>query len=262
MIVLPHLLKTVSLVSVVATTSIIRCGAAAAAAGSSIIPSTTTTWIVETCSQLAPVTAMILFAAPIPTILQITNNKSVGTLPLLPYSSMIANAILWTTYGILRKESSIYTCNGIGIVLSLLYLLQFIKYSPKQSSTLPGSVVQHISTITFVTIGAILLAIQPYIQSSADIIGSLAVLFCMAMFASPLSALQTVINTKSAISIPLPLAIASIANCLLWLITGVYKMKDFNIIVPNFMGLASGIAQIILKIKYGNAKPKPYELGL
>jgi solute carrier family 50 (sugar transporter) len=252
-----------SLVGVVATsTCAIQGGAIGSSSSTNAIIIPTTNWIVETCSQLAPITSMILFAAPVPTIIQIISSKSVGSLPLLPYSSMIANAILWTTYGILRKESSIYTCNGIGAVLAILYLLQFIRYSPSKSSTLPGSVLQHVSVITLVAIGAIVLALQTYIKNPADIIGSIAVLFCIAMFASPLSALKTVIQTKSASSIPLPLAIASIANCLLWLVTGVYKMKDFNVIVPNFMGLASGIAQIALKLKYGNTPPKTYELGL
>lgn len=41
-------------------------------------------------------------------------------------------------------------------------------------------------------------------------------------------------------------------NCFLWLVTGIFEMKDFNIILPNFLGLLSAIAQFALKVFYGN----------
>lgn len=217
---------------------------------------------VELCSKIAPISSIILFAAPIPTILQIIKNKNVGTLPLLPYSSMASNAALWTTYGILRKESTIYTGNGVGLILAICYLLQFIRFSPSKSPTLPGSIKQHISITSIVIILSGIMTILPTIKSRTDTIGTLAVIFCIGMFTSPLSVLQNVIKTKSASSIPLPLALASVINCFLWLVTGIIKMKDLNVIIPNVLGLISGLAQISLKIIYNNKPTKDYDLAL
>ena len=237
--------------SIVAAT--VRGGAAAA-----VVPQ----WV-DICSQLAPATSLILFAAPIPTILQISSSKSVGNLPLLPYSSMVANAALWTAYGLLKKESTIWTANGIGCILAIFYMYQFTRYAPFQSTTLPGSIKQHITFVISVILATIAMSTQPFIASPANIIGSTAVLFCMAMFASPLAALKNVLETKSAQSIPLPLALASLANCILWSIAGIFKMKDFNVIAPNIIGLASSITQLVLKIKYGNRPPiKTIDLAL
>ena len=58
----------------------------------------TAKWL-EACQQLAPVTSILCSMAPLPTIHKISETKSVGTLPLLPYSSMTANGFIWTLYG-------------------------------------------------------------------------------------------------------------------------------------------------------------------
>ena len=57
-----------------------------------------TKWL-EVCKQLAPVTSILCSMAPLPTIHEISQSKSVGTLPLLPYSSMTANGFIWSLYG-------------------------------------------------------------------------------------------------------------------------------------------------------------------
>ena len=51
------------------------------------------------------------------TIRKISAKKSVGSLPLLPYSSMVASAFTWGSYGILKGESNIWSSNGIGLLL-------------------------------------------------------------------------------------------------------------------------------------------------
>ena len=51
-------------------------------------------WL-DICSQIAPVTSVLCSLAPLPTILDVSRSKSVGSLPLLPYSSMAANGFIW-----------------------------------------------------------------------------------------------------------------------------------------------------------------------
>lgn len=214
---------------------------------------TATPAFVSICSQLAPPVSILLNAAPFPTIREIESNQDVGSLPLLPYSCMTANCCLWTTYGFLQRQASIWAPNLIGMLLALYYCASFIRFAPSKSSTLPGSIRWHVGSIVGVmlaTITAVLIRINPVW------IGRAAVLFCMALFASPLASLRTVLQTKSARSIPLPFTIASVTNCFLWSVTGILKLKDWNIIVPNVVGLACGLAQVGLKLIYGNHDPK------
>ena len=48
---------------------------------------------------MAPFMSVVVFMAPIPTILHVARDRTVRGLPLLPYSSMIANTFLYVMYG-------------------------------------------------------------------------------------------------------------------------------------------------------------------
>jgi solute carrier family 50 protein (sugar transporter) len=61
--------------------------------------------LISLSGKMAPIAAIAVFMAPIPTIRQISATRNVGSMPLLPYSSMIANGFLWFIYGRLCEES-------------------------------------------------------------------------------------------------------------------------------------------------------------
>ena len=94
------------------------------------------------------------------------------------------------------------------------------------------------------------------VATVADGVGSAAVLFCIALFASPLSTLKTVVETKSADSIPLPFSIASLLCCFFWSVTGILDLHDVNVIVPNALGFLCGLAQVGLKLLYSENSSK------
>lgn len=228
-----------------ATTAATAFVSTTAAASSTLIPS-----LVNLCSQLAPTTSVLLCAAPLPTIAEIKSSQTVGQLPLLPYSCMAANNVLWTVYGALQQQATIWIPNAAGILLALYFLKSFIKFAPRKAPTLPGSVKQHVGAVLGVTAGAVTAAVSPFIKT--EYIGTAAVLFCIALFASPLASIKTVIQNKSARSIPLPFTVMAIANTLFWSVTGIVKLKDFNVIVPNVLGLFFGLIQVSLKLIYGD----------
>jgi solute carrier family 50 protein (sugar transporter) len=206
-----------------------------------------------------------LFALqPFPTIQQVEKDKSVGPLPLLPYSSMIANCFLWLAYGMMKHEYKIWVTNLIGLLLGTYYFLIFIKYAPHKSPTLPGSIQQHTNACLAVVLGTFGFVFLSPFNNPAEVIGNIAVIFCVAMFASPLAALKTVLVTRSAESIPLPFSIATVMNCFLWSILGLFDMHDFNVYFPNLLGLAFGLAQVGLKLTFGDGsgKPGPEKLDL
>ena len=90
------------------------------------------------------------------------------------------------------------------------------------------------------------------VDPSGIIIGHIVVLFCVAMFASPLAALPTVLETKSAKAIPLAYTLAVMANSILWTVVGILDMHDVHIYVPTLLGLALSGLQVSLKLTYGN----------
>lgn len=212
---------------------------------------------VKLCGSLAPIASIVVFLAPMPTIRSILRDKTVGSLPLLPYSSMIASSFLWTMYGILKSEPKVYASNGIGFCCALYYTRSFLTYAPKASSTLPGTVAQHLIGCATVASATIVVAASGH-PTASDWIGKAGVVFCVALFASPLAALKTVLQTRSASSIPLPFTIACAINCACWVVWGWFAMHDSNIYVPNILGLAFSLTQLALKLHFpggGSAYP-------
>jgi solute carrier family 50 (sugar transporter) len=214
--------------------------------------------LIDLCCQLAPAASIAVFLAPMPTIQNVIRDRSVGTLPLLPYSSMVASATLWTTYGVLKNEPSIWSANGVGLLLGTYYFYNFLQFAPKAAPTLPGSQEQHVKAVIAVTVATLITAASPLPPS---FIGSVGVLLCMFMFGSPLAALKTVMQTKSAKAIPLPFAVASTLNCFLWSVAGLFKMKDINVYFPNLVGLAFSLGQVALKVKYGDGSKRQLDGG-
>ena len=164
----------------------------------------------------------------------------------LPHSVTTPSFLL---VGFLRDEPKIWTANAVGFFIGCFYFLEFVRYAPKRSRTLPGSVTQHFHACFLVVLGTLVLAL---LDPSAVIIGHLAVLFCIVMFASPLAALPTVLETKSAKAIPLTYTVAVLANSILWTIVGLLDMHDVHIYFPTILGLALSALQIGLKLKFGN----------
>merc|ERR1719273_95430 len=155
-------------------------------------------------------------------------------------------------YGILKREPKVWSCNFCSVLLGLYYFGSFVKYSPKKSSTLPGSIAQHRQACAGAILASLAVTASLSRTKAASIVGSARVCLCIALFASPLAALKTVFKTKSAESIPLPFAIFTTFNCLLWSILGVIDMKDVNIWLPNVLGLVCGVLQIALKLIFGD----------
>jgi len=228
-----------------------------ASASSSSTALASTAGFVDLCAKLAPAASLVLFLAPLPTIQKVARDKSVGDLPLLPYSSMTTNAFLWTVYGLLRNEFKVYFANGTGLFLAIYYFLRFAKFAPKSAPTLPGAVRQHFQATVAIMVGVVLAVLSPLPKpKAAKIVGTSAVAICLAMFASPLAALKTVIKKKSAESIPLPLSIATMINCFLWTVVGVFDLKDLHVTIPNGLGLFFGLVQLALIVAYRGGKSK------
>ena len=141
--------------------------------------------------------------------------------------------------------------------MGVYYFLTFIRFSPKKSPTLPGSTMQHFQGMSLLVGITTILAFSLPTMKAAEIIGTLGVIFCVAMFASPLAALKSVLATKSAKSIPLPFTVAAIVNCFLWSVVGLMDMKDFNIYAPNLLGLLFGLIQLALKLIYKGEREHP-----
>ena len=106
---------------------------------------TTMLGFAQLCGRLAPIAAIGVFCAPLPTIRGVVADRSVGSLPLAPYSSILASTFVWVVYGTMRQEPKVWTANSVGFVLGLYYWAEFVRFSPKKSPTLPGTNTENVA---------------------------------------------------------------------------------------------------------------------
>lgn len=215
---------------------------------------TTESWnsIINACGTIAPYTGIMCSLAPMPTIRQIARDKTTGIMPLLPYSSMVSNSFIWVMYGSLKNLKSVFWANSVGFVLGTYYMIMFSRYCGPMANNLPGTVDQHWKGTSAIILFNVLLATSLPKPRARDIIGKVGMLSFIILFASPLAALKQVVESKSAASIPLPFTIASVINCLLWSMVGIYDMKDIYIWLPSVLGLCCAVVQLFLKLIYGD----------
>ena len=226
---------------------------------------------VDICSILAPITTILVNLSHMPTVVQIFRNKSVGSLPLLPYTTMVCCCFIFFVYGVLTDLQSVWIPNIAGVALGLIYVTVFIRACDPEAKNLPGTANQHLFGMSaLIGINMCLAAIaasgigidnEPLerhwtllAQSGVaiDIIGKEGVIMSIILFASPLAVIQQVIITKSAAAIPLPFTLASLISCTAWFVLGWWRANDFNIYFPNVLGFSCSVAQLVLKVIYGN----------
>lgn len=205
---------------------------------------------VAICGTLAPFTSILMFLSPIPTIRTVLRTGTVGDLPLLPYTSMVASCFVWILYGILKREPLIYVTNIVEIILSVYYFVEFSNYAPATSPTFPGSVYRHIQIILGIWFVSAWVAL--FFQNNVSIIGDLTVFLTILTDASPLAAIKAVLESQSSEAIPWPFTLATLLNCCLWTVVGVAEMHDVYVYFPSILGLMFALAQIALKLIFGD----------
>merc|ERR1712039_708586 len=218
-------------------------------------------WLFESCISIGGVqtglptlSVQILWLAPLTTTRRIISEQSVGKLPLLPYSAMMVNGFIWTTYGVLEGKAGVWLPSSIGAICGTLYTLIFLRYSPAKADWLPGNRNAHIM-VALGTVGVIAASILGWQKSTAaGILGMLGNLYSVAMFSGPLAAMKTVINERSTRSMPFGFTLVTTSNCVLWTFFAAFILADPVLTFPNALGLFSGLLQLSLFARFGFAK--------
>eukprot|EP01127_Copromyxa_protea_P016921 TRINITY_DN5115_c0_g1_i2.p1 TRINITY_DN5115_c0_g1~~TRINITY_DN5115_c0_g1_i2.p1 ORF type:complete len:119 (-),score=7.06 TRINITY_DN5115_c0_g1_i2:25-381(-) len=87
-----------------------------------------------------------------------------------------------------------------------------------------------------------------------SLIGNIASIFSITLFASPLLDLNRVITTKSMEGLSLSSTILQIGLTLLWTLYG-YLTANSSVILPNVLGCFLSCSQLVLFGLYGTHKP-------
>ncbi|KAG0480744.1 hypothetical protein HPP92_011300 [Vanilla planifolia] len=170
-----------------------------------------------------------LFLSPFPTFVKIFKNKAVEQFSPIPYLATLLNCMLWVFYGlpIVHPNSIlVVTINGIGTFLEAIYISIFFIYSPKELrmkliKILAGEMAFMAAVV------AVVLTVGHTHEKRSLMVGVLCVIFGTCMYASPLSVMRMVIQTKSVKYMPFWLSVAAFLNGVCWTAYALIKFDIF-----------------------------------
>ncbi|KAL6269894.1 hypothetical protein ACE6H2_026805 [Prunus campanulata] len=202
------------------------------------------------------VISFFLFTSPFPTFVKIIKQKSVGEFKADPYVATLLNCAMWCFYGMpfVHPDSVlVITINGCGFVIELIYIAIFLTYSSNakrvSNTTKKILIALLVEVIFFAVVVFVTLHFFHTTKGRSMIIGILCIVCNIIMYASPLTIVKMVIKTKSVKYMPFTLSLANLCNGIVWLIYALIKFDPY-ILVPNGLGLISGLVQLILYATY------------
>ena len=184
------------------------------------------------------------YIAPVVPFLKLINGEltwkeSPGVLLICSF----LNCILWSNYGLLLNRFLIYFANGIGGVITLIWITIFlIHYADKKFGL--AILYNCVLIIAIVGLDLLFFYLVPY-----EVTGKVAMVFNVLMYASPGEKMITVCKTKNYKLIQIWSTIGGAACSACWMMYGIY-LVDWNQIIPNGLGLICSFVQVFVFLIY------------
>lgn len=204
---------------------------------------------------LGNVTTGLIYLAPVKTFWHILKRRSTEEFESIPYVFKLLNAYFWTYYGIVKPDSIVVaTVNGFGVVLEIIFVAIFLLYSPPRMRT-RTAILAVTCDVMFPAAAILVTQLTLDRQMQITVAGLLSAVFSMVAYGSPLSAMKTVVTTKSVEYMPFLLSFALFINGGVWTVYAILT-QDYFIGIPNGTGFGLGTAQMILYAMYYKPRTK------
>ncbi|KAG0476884.1 hypothetical protein HPP92_013725 [Vanilla planifolia] len=195
------------------------------------------------------VVSILVFASPIGTFRRVVKKKSTENFKWQPYVTTLLSTSLWTFYGLLKPDGLlVVTVNATGSVLQAIYVALYVVYAPNEIRI---NAVKCVGILNIGVMGTVILVSLLALQGSLRlvVVGFICAALTVGMYAAPLSAMRLVVKTKSVEYMPFSLSFFLFLNGGIWSIYAAL-IKDYFIGVPNSIGFALGLAQLVIYIVY------------
>jgi solute carrier family 50 protein (sugar transporter) len=173
---------------------------------------------------------------------QVSRAKSTGSLSPLPNISLFVNCVVWTVYGILKEDATIFVPNLIGVFTALYCTILFHRYSLIKPYKMYAAAL-------VVCCGVVYLAFLD--DDTEKIVGMVGCSMAVLFMGSPLAVMRSVIREKSTASLPFFTSLIIWLNALSWFLYGRLVADDELVWVPNALGLLLATVQLGLFAVYG-----------
>ena len=163
--------------------------------------------------------------------------------PKLTLLCNLLNCILWIDYGLIKDSLQLYLTCSIGGFITLIWSTIYLIFLAKKNFFIGlGLIILLLS----ITLGLIYLF---YFIFDIEFSGYVALIFNLLMYIAPGEKIYTVFKTGKYQLIPIFSTIGTLLCSGCWFIYGLYQ-SDMNLIIPNGLGLAFGLLQLLVYCIY------------
>ena len=172
---------------------------------------------------------------------ELTLKESPGLLLICSF----LNCILWSDYGLLTNKFSVYFANGLGGAITLIFITIFLIHLADRK------ILFSLIYIFFLIACVTEIYFFCYYILDPEITAIIANVFNVLMYAAPGEKIYIICKNGNYKLIPIWSTLGGLACSTRWMFYGIYK-KDKYLIIPNALGCASAIVQLIVYIIYRN----------
>jgi solute carrier family 50 protein (sugar transporter) len=201
--------------------------------------------------------SVFLFLSPVPTFVNVWKWKSTRGYSGFPYPMTLLNCALWVLYGmpfVHPHSILVVTVNGAGVLFEAVYTIFFLIFCKDKNEKRRVVGLLALIFVFFAAVASLSLTLEHTHKRRTLVIGTICIVFNVFMYASPLSIMKKVIQTKSVKYMPFYLSLGCFANGLIWAVYGCIHF-DINLVLPNGLGSLLGACQLILYgVYYGSTR--------
>ncbi|KAG7388629.1 hypothetical protein PHYPSEUDO_012120 [Phytophthora pseudosyringae] len=200
----------------------------------------------------ATVTTIVLLFSPFPDFRRIHAHKSTGEVRVLPVLMLGVNCYTWAVYGFLSGTYfPVMSLNAFGALTSLVFSLVYYRWSSDRRALHKMGAGAGSWAALLLVFAALCKTDTISLSQNAQekIVGYVAVIINVALYASPLQTMKLVLQTKSAASLPATMCCVNLANGSLWVLYGILA-NDMFVLTPNAMGVVLSLVQVALCVKF------------
>jgi len=193
-------------------------------------------------SQAPKIAFGMLLLSPIATCMKIHKEQSVGELSAFPFVSFIGNCGVWSVYGLLAENPTIYQANIAGFAAGCLFTGVYARYG-----SIPMQTWSFAIGMNALAAGC---AFGLEKEMCLNILGTAGAGTAVVLLSSPLVALGNVIKSKDSSSMPWQVSLGMFVNASVWTIFGWTVVDDPFVWAPNGLGAAASAVQLAVIAKY------------
>ncbi|OWY91164.1 hypothetical protein PHMEG_00040374 [Phytophthora megakarya] len=190
--------------------------------------------------------------APFPDFWRIYKTRSTGSVSVLPALLIFCNCYTWVMYArLVNSIPPLFVTYAIGMLASISFCGIYYHWTHDHARMhkLYSLVFYTLAGYTFYYSLGTSGASNQSDDAVRNTLGILSGLVNLALYASPLETIKLIIEQRDASTIPIIISVIFLVNSAIWVLHSVAE-GDMLVLVPNALGFALCIVQVVLYVLY------------